>query len=328
MVVVFLNLNEVHMRAIRRFVEFIIVLIALGAAIYLQRVPILDWYQNITKPSVPEAVEYVDVIEKIQKENNKQDEVVNEVILEQETINKDIVEDKFIEEVTNTEQIFHDEEVEGVGFETEEVLLEEYVLKKEEFILPASINLAVPFTSQAPHANWDYPYKEACEEASVYMVHGFYNGIKPGKIDADVADKEILKIIDFENGLFGSYEDTTAEQTGVLAELMYGYSKVETIENPTIDQLRTHLAHGRPVIVPSAGRLLGNPNFQQPGPLYHMIVLRGYTDSVMFITNDPGTRNGEEFLYSFDTIMQSMHDFNGNNDIKEGKRVVLIIYPN
>ena len=30
--------------------------------------------------------------------------------------------------------------------------------------LPAEINLKVPFTAQAPHANWELPYGEACEK--------------------------------------------------------------------------------------------------------------------------------------------------------------------
>src|SRR5690554_5866511 len=37
--------------------------------------------------------------------------------------------------------------------------------------VPAEINLAVPFTSQAPTANWDMPFQEACEEAAALMVH-------------------------------------------------------------------------------------------------------------------------------------------------------------
>lgn len=313
------------MRAIRRFVEFIIILIALGAALYLQRVPILDWYQNITKPAVPESVTHQDVVEELE---NKVDEPE-----EQKEILDQSEPEILLENISDSQQELHAVEIQDEVLEVdlnnnEDITSEDDVIESEPFVLPSSINLAVPFTPQAPHADWAYPYKESCEEASVYMVHGFYEGLSEGLIDSDVAKEEILKIVDFENGLFGYYEDTTAEQTGVLAELMYGYSKVETIKNPTIDQIKTHVAKGRPVIVPAAGRLLGNPHFQQPGPIYHMLVIRGYTEDGMFITNDPGTRNGEEFLYSFDTIMSSMHDWNKGNEITEGQKVVLIIYPN
>ncbi|MCR4279964.1 MAG: hypothetical protein NUV82_00890, partial [Candidatus Komeilibacteria bacterium] len=47
-------------------------------------------------------------------------------------------------------------------------------IDSEEIELPAEYNLDVPFMSQAPHANWDLPYQEACEEASLIMVDYFW----------------------------------------------------------------------------------------------------------------------------------------------------------
>jgi len=93
-----------------------------------------------------------------------------------------------------------------------------------------------------------------------------------------------------------------------------------------VEDIKRQLVAGRPVIVPSAGRLLGNPFYNQPGPIYHMLVLRGYTKT-KFITNDPGTRRGEGYQYSFDVVMQAMRDWN-NGDVLNGRKVVLVIYPN
>src|SRR3989339_50688 len=62
--------------------------------------------------------------------------------------------------------------------------------------LPPSINLSVPFTSQAPQANWDLPYQEACEEASVLMVDWYYKGVE--EISIEEADRAILDLITFE----------------------------------------------------------------------------------------------------------------------------------
>ncbi|MFA6132204.1 MAG: C39 family peptidase [Patescibacteria group bacterium] len=192
--------------------------------------------------------------------------------------------------------------------------------------MPVEFNLAVPFTSQAPLANWDVVHEDACEEAAIYMVNAFYEGWPAGKIDPNQADIDLLKIVDYEKALFGFFESTTAAQTAVLAEQMYGYERVEVIEDPTVEDLKAHLVAGRPVIILAAGRMLGNPNFTGEGPLYHALVLKGYTKTT-FVTNDPGTRLGADYQYSFDTIMEAMHDWNGG-DVLNGAKVVVVIYPN
>ncbi len=71
---------------------------------------------------------------------------------------------------------------------------------------------------------------------------------------------------------------------------------------------------------------LGNPNFSGEGPLYHALVLKGYTETT-FVTNDPGTRLGADYQYDFDTIMTAMHDWNGGG-VENGAKVVVVIYPN
>jgi len=68
--------------------------------------------------------------------------------------------------------------------------------------IPVTFNLDVPFTTQAPHANWDFPYQEACEEASALTVHYYYEG---DTFTPDIADREILDLVEWENDHFGSY---------------------------------------------------------------------------------------------------------------------------
>ncbi len=193
--------------------------------------------------------------------------------------------------------------------------------------LPEEINLAVPFTSQAPRGDWSLPFKEACEEASVFMVTEFYRGTAKGNVDADVATREIERMVAFEKELFGFYEDTTVAQTAALVEQMFGYEQSDQIENPTVEQIQRAVADGHPVIVPLAGRELGNPFYTPPGPVYHMLVIRGYTRDGSFITNDPGTKRGEAYVYPFDTLMNAIHDWNGEGNILEGKRVALVLHP-
>jgi hypothetical protein len=192
-----------------------------------------------------------------------------------------------------------------------------------EPVLPESFNLQVPFTTQAPYANWDLPYQETCEEASALTVHYYYSGKTFTK---DIADKEILALVEWEKGYFGDYKDTTAEQTAQFIRAYWGYKRVDVEYNPTIEQIKRHVFAGRPVIVPAAGKQLGNPNFRNGGPLYHMFVVRGWADG-QFITNDVGTRKGENYRYDDDVVMNAMHDWNGG-DVENGKKAIIVVYPN
>lgn len=288
------------MKSVRNCVEIIIILIVIGAATYSQRAVVGDWVRGWMEPELPPAVEYQEVVDAEEQEEEK--------VIEKETSPKP--------------------ESESVPEPQPQPEPEPASDPPVEPVIPVSFNLAVPFTSQAPHGNWGEPFKESCEEASLYMVHAYYQGVGDGSIDPDTAEAELKKIAEFEKELFGYYEDTTAAQTGTLAEMFYGYGTFELIENPTVDQIKEQVAAGRPVIVPAAGRELGNPFFTAPGPIYHMLVIRGYTQDGRFITNDPGTKHGQAYLYTFDTIMNALHDWNGGNEIKEGKKVVLVVYPN
>ncbi len=188
--------------------------------------------------------------------------------------------------------------------------------------LPAEINLAVPFTSQAPHMNWEDPYGEFCEEASTLMA-AFYLQDKTIP-NADFADRELLKIMDFEVNKLGYHLDTTAQETTVILKEYFGISEVKLLNDPTVNQIKENLAQGKLIIVPAAGRMLANPNFTAPGPLYHMLVIKGYTSDGKFITNDPGTRKGADFIYQYDNLMNAIHDWNGG-DVLNGKRVVIVV---
>lgn len=189
--------------------------------------------------------------------------------------------------------------------------------------LPDQMNLNVPFTSQAPHANWDLPYQEACEEAAALIVHRYWT--QESFASADDADASLRSIVDFENETYGSYKDTTAEETARFIRDLWGYT-VDVLENPSLEMIKREVTNGYPVIVPTAGRLLGNPNFSGEGPIYHMIVVKGYTRDGRLITNDPGTRKGADYVYDADTVMNAMHDWN-DGDVVNGTPVLLVPRP-
>ncbi|TAL50267.1 hypothetical protein EPN81_03190 [Patescibacteria group bacterium] len=305
----------------RKFFAFTIFLIALAAGLYTQRVDVLEWYRGVTVPALPEAIPYEEVAEVVEEEGEEDVENFETV----EEVAPGFPAHRSFSEggslggaEADTQADTQDEAEVPLDVPPDEPV--------EESTIPPSKNLAVPFTSQAPNGNWDEPYQEACEEASVYMVHAYFSGMDEGQIPASTADEALLQIVAFEMELFGFYKDTTAEKTGVFTELLYGHT-YELLHDPTVEEIQRKLVQGHPIVVPAAGRLLGNPYFTAPGPLYHMLVIRGYTEDGQFIVNDPGTYRGEAYLYDFDTIMNAMHDWNDGEEITEGKKVVLVLSP-
>lgn len=187
--------------------------------------------------------------------------------------------------------------------------------------LPASINLDVPFFPQAPDGNWNLPWKEACEEASIVLAHYFQTG---EALDKAKFKEEVLALADWQTERWGHYIDTGIDKTAEMMEGYFGHADFEVINDPTVEQIKEALAQGYPVVAPFAGRELGNPFFSGQGPYYHMLVIKGYDNKGNFITNDVGTRRGENFLYPYETIMSAMTDW-GTLDLNRGTKKVLVV---
>lgn len=192
--------------------------------------------------------------------------------------------------------------------------------------LPAKVLINVPFTTQAPLGVWDAYHEEACEEATLIMLK-FYLDKKP--LTPLVAEDQIQKMIAFEIKNYGDYKDTSAQQNVGLFNAFYGPpangKKLTVIYDFSKDDLKKYLAQGEPILVPAAGRMLGNPNFTPPGPLYHNLVLTGY-DGNTIITNDPGTKNGQGYRYNIDVLYNAIHDFPGDvNNILQGRKAMIVL---
>lgn len=192
--------------------------------------------------------------------------------------------------------------------------------------IPPEINLAVPWMSQAPHANWDFPYQEACEEASIIMVDAFYKGLTE-RLEVEAADEAIKKLVAYQNDKYGDYKDTDAAQTAKIIKDYFGYKDVRVLSFKTTEDIKNILARGYPVIVPFSGKALKNPNYRNGGPLYHMLVIKGYTNDGLFITGDPGTRKGEDYVYPYSRIIEAAHDWNGG-DVLNGAKLMIVVLPN
>ncbi len=191
--------------------------------------------------------------------------------------------------------------------------------------LPAKILVDVPFTSQAPLGKWDTIHEEACEETSLLMVKYY---LENKKLTPALAEKEIQDLVAYEIKTTKDakgYADSTAKETAKLGADYYGIKNFRVVYNFVPNDLKKYLSLGRPIIVPAAGRLLGNPNFTAPGPLYHNLVLTGY-DGDTIVTNDPGTRKGQNYKYSLKTLFNAIHDFPGNpKDIEKGRKAMIVL---
>lgn len=186
--------------------------------------------------------------------------------------------------------------------------------------LPQSFKLKVPFLIQAPYGIWDPLHEDACEEASLLMYYYFFK--QRLDVPASEYDQEIIRLIDYEAN-HGYGISITLSELSLLAKSQYpelGNPRIE--KNVTIEKLQRELSSGRPIIIPAAGRLLENPNFKNGGPIYHMLVITGY-DQQNFITNDPGTKNGYDYTYPKEIIMDAIHDWDPT-DILLGEKAYLV----
>ncbi|MBI2669920.1 MAG: C39 family peptidase [Candidatus Yanofskybacteria bacterium] len=200
----------------------------------------------------------------------------------------------------------------------------------------AGINLDVPFLPQAPFGNWELPYQEACEETSSILVDKFY---KNELATPETVDKEILNLVDWQKKRFGYYFHTTAKETAIMLREYFGYKRVDVLTNVSAEDIKSHvMAAGRPVIVPLAGRLAANPYYRQPGPVYHMLIIKGITKNGDFITNDVGTKRGQNYVYDDKVLFNAIHDAPTGGDgwpvanpeeyIKTGAKTIVVVYSN
>lgn len=192
---------------------------------------------------------------------------------------------------------------------------------------PATLELKVAFVPQAPFGNWDELHQETCEEASMIMADRY---IKGEAISEQTAEDELQKLVKWQTERGYKVDLTVAETIEVLNDYFGISAKISN--NVTIERIKSELASGNLIIIPAAGRKLKNPNFKVPGPIYHMLVIKGY-DNRNFITNDPGTRKGNGYKYPYQIIIDAVHDWNhflaegGMTDaeMEQGAKAMIIV---
>ena len=190
--------------------------------------------------------------------------------------------------------------------------------------LPSKVYLPVPFLCQAPYGNWDQPWQDACEEAAIIMAMAYVKGYS---VTRGSGNQEILKLVEFQVKTYGGHHDLTAEKTVKLIKDYYKYDRIEIRYNFKIEDIKNELAKGNVVIAPMAGRLLGNPYYTPPGPAYHYMLFKGYDDRTgEFITNDGGTKRGENYHYKYQVAYNAIHDWTGSKaTIAQGRKAIIVV---
>jgi len=169
--------------------------------------------------------------------------------------------------------------------------------------LPSKFLLDVQFQSQAPFGDWSQPYQDACEEAAIIIVEHYFN---QQSLSKEVMKSEIDSSVVWQIKNWGGHHDLPADQILKLAEDYYNLTG-KVVRDYSLNDMKVLIHSGKPILAPTAGRKLGNPNFSGAGPEYHNIVIIGYDDlRGVFITNDPGTRKGENYIYKYQTVLSAI----------------------
>jgi len=172
--------------------------------------------------------------------------------------------------------------------------------------IPGSVILAVPFSSQAPTGDWSR--NEDCEETSVTMANAFLTGTTEDKLPAASAQNAIDNLKKWEQINLGYNKNTGVDATRQMAVGAFNL-KITPIQNFTENDLKIALAKNEPILLPINAKLLPSTQYINGGPLYHMILVRGYKGGT-FIVNDPGTDAGDGNEYSFDVLQNASADWN------------------
>jgi hypothetical protein len=186
---------------------------------------------------------------------------------------------------------------------------------------------AVPFTAQAPFGNWaDQRQQNGCEEASALMV---IKWARQQTLTKEIALKEITKLADWLKKKHGESRDSSAQDTvNWIFKEYFKYDKVQLKKMATLNDIIGELTKGNLIVAPMNGQLLRNPNFKQPGPERHMLVIIGFDPiKKQFITNDPGTRNGANYRYNYTTLYNAIRDYptGYNKPIKKVEKNIIVI---
>jgi len=171
--------------------------------------------------------------------------------------------------------------------------------------LPNKHLIKTAFVPQAPEKNWQQPWQDACEEASLLTLYYYSNQQLP-TLTTILSDYQKIFSYESENKMG---HDINLLQMSVVAQDVFGLKL--TAATAEVEAIKRHLSQDLPVVITANGKTLykENKHFKSGGPWYHSLVILGYDDDKkIFIVHDVGTQFGEYFHYSYQTLLDSIHD--------------------
>ena len=180
------------------------------------------------------------------------------------------------------------------------------LVKKAE----AKMILPVPYVSEAPEGIWHQPWVNACEEATIMMVDGYYR--RQESISVADAKAYLQNLFDMQDELYGSNRNADSRRIAAIIS-RENYFNTEVIQEPDIEDIKNEIREGRPVLSLHRGFDLENPNIEFSPTLssYHTLVVVGFDDEKgVFIVHDPGDEvDGANHEYEYELFMNSLHDY-------------------
>ncbi|MDP2735666.1 MAG: C39 family peptidase, partial [bacterium] len=198
-----------------------------------------------------------------------------------------------------------------------------------QVVFNQSVLFEVPFSPQAPFANWlDSRQNYGCEETSALMAVKWARG---EELTPEEAEEIIVEAAEWQIKHYGEFHDTSAKDTvDRLLKGYFGYQNAQLQSGIAVHHIKQALWDGNIVIVPVRGRELQNPYYTPPGPLIHMVVVAGYDGtSGEFIVNDPGTRRGAKIRYEENLFVAAIRDYaSGHNEpLQDSEKVMIVVSP-
>lgn len=196
------------------------------------------------------------------------------------------------------------------------------IIKKSKVLIAG-----VPFAPQAPFAEWkDERFQDGCEEAAALLAVYWARDLS---LDKTKAKEEILAMSAYQTEKYQEFRDTSVKDTALwIIKGYFNFDNFEIKENISLEDIKNELRNGNLIIVPTNGQVLNNPHFTAPGPERHNLVIRGFDDtSGIFITNDPGIKEGELYEYPQWVLFNAIRDYptGYHQPILENKKIMIVL---